>query len=351
MRFLPFTLLALPAVLAAQDVERFELRDEHVAVYNLAGEAAIEPGDGAAVVVEIRRGGRDARQLRIEHGPIEDRGTVRVIYPDDDVHYDAPHGWGGFSTDLYVRDDGTFSDRHWSRDRRERGRRVRISARGGGLDAHADLRVRVPRGRRVALYLGVGVVTVRNVDGALRVDGHATPVTASGTRGELVVDVGSGEVGVTDAEGTVDVDTGSGSVTVRTVRGDVLRVDTGSGGVDVTAVTVRRLDIDTGSGSVRVGDASAESVLIDTGSGSVTAAFSGTADDVEIDTGSGSVTLTLPASFGATVDLETGSGGIDLDFPVRVRRVERDHVVGTIGDGRGRLKVDTGSGRIVVKQG
>lgn len=343
--------LAIPAALAAQDVERFELRDDHVAIYNLAGTVAIAPGSGAAVVVEVRRGGADARRLTVEHGPLDGRGTLRILYPDDAVRYDPPGGRGDFQTDLRVRDDGTFSDRHWTRDRGDRGRRVRITSRSDGMEAHADLRILVPAGRRVALYLGAGAVTVRDVNGALRVDGHATPVTASGTRGELVVDVGSGQVEVTDAEGTVDIDTGSGGVTVRNVRGDVLRVDTGSGGVDATAVTVRRLEVDTGSGRVRVAGARAESVLIDTGSGSVDAELSGSPNDVEIDTGSGSVTLTLPAGYGATVDLETGSGGIELDFPVQVRRVERDHVVGTIGDGRGRLKVDTGSGRIVVKRG
>lgn len=348
MRLLSLILLAVPAVLAAQ-VERFELRDDHVAVYNLAGTAAVEPGGGGAVVVEVRRGGADARRLTVEHGPLDGRGTLRVRYPDDRIRYDPADASGGFQTELRVRDDGTFGDGHWTRDRGERGRRVRIASRGGGMDAYADLRILVPAGRRVALYLGAGAVTVRNVNGVLRVDGHATPVTATGTRGELVVDVGSGRVEVTDAEGTVDIDTGSGGVTVRNVRGDVLRVDTGSGGVDATAVRVRRLEVDTGSGRVRVAEATAESVQIDTGSGTVDAELSGAVNAIDIDTGSGGVTLTLPADFGASVDLETGSGGIDLDFPVRVHRVERDHVVGTIGDGAGRLKIDTGSGRIVVK--
>ena len=68
--------------------------------------------------------------------------------------------------------------------------------------------------------------------------------------------------------------------------------------------------------------------------------------DLDIDTGSGSVTVWLPEGVGAQVDLETGSGGIDLDFPVQIRRVERDHVEGSIGDGEGRIRIETGSGRV-----
>jgi hypothetical protein len=31
---------------------------------------------------------------------------------------------------------------------------------------------------------------------------------------------------------------------------------------------------------------------------------------------------------------------------VSVRRLESDHVIGTIGDGKGRLRIDTGSGSV-----
>jgi hypothetical protein len=47
------------------------------------------------------------------------------------------------------------------------------------------------------------------------------------------------------------------------------------------------------------------------------------------------------------VDIETGSGGIDLGgVPVTVTRMENDHLTGKIGDGRGRMKIETGSGGV-----
>jgi hypothetical protein len=48
------------------------------------------------------------------------------------------------------------------------------------------------------------------------------------------------------------------------------------------------------------------------------------------------------------VDLETSSGSFDFDFPLQVMGLERDHVRGELGDGRGRLAVDTGSGSIRI---
>jgi lia operon protein LiaG len=72
--------------------------------------------------------------------------------------------------------------------------------------------------------------------------------------------------------------------------------------------------------------------------------------EVVIDTGSGSATLTLPADLDATVELETSSGDISVDFPVEIGRWEQDEVRGTIGTGRGKIHVDTGSGNITIRK-
>lgn len=342
--------LALASPLAAQQSERFELRGTDVAIYNLAGDVTIEPGSGAAVVVELRRGGSDASRLTVERGPIDGRETLRVLYPGNAIVYrrDRDHR---ASTRLWVRDDGTFGDARGDHDPRGRGRRVHIDDSGSGLEAYADLRITVPAGRTVAVFIAVGGATATNVRGNLHIDGHALPVSASGIRGRLSVDLGSGSARVTDVEGDVDVDTGSGQVDVSDVRGPRLRVDTGSGSVTASRVAVRNLDIDTGSGSITVSDAAAEEIVLDTGSGSVRLELTSNARNVTIDTGSGSVVLTVPESFGAEVAIETGSGGIDLEVPLEVRHMERRAVSGRIGDGSGRLVIDTGSGSVVIRRG
>lgn len=46
------------------------------------------------------------------------------------------------------------------------------------------------------------------------------------------------------------------------------------------------------------------------------------------------------------VDIETGSGGIDTDFALTVNRYERRHIAGKIGDGRGRIRIESGSGGV-----
>ena len=334
-------LVAVPA--AAQ--ERFNVGGDEVAIYNLAGEVTVVGSSGGSVSVEVRRGGRDGNELDVQVGEIDGRQTLRVIYPSDRVSYD-PGGWGG-NTTLRVRSDGTWGgDGGWL----SRGERVRVSNRGGGLEAHADLRISVPRGQRVAVNQAVGRIVAENVDGRIYLDTHSGDVEARTMTGTLNIDTGSGSAVVVGMDGDLGVDTGSGSVRVADVTGDDVGIDTGSGSVEAEGVAARRVLIDTGSGGIQLRRSSARDVRLDTGSGSVTAELAGEIDRLLVDTGSGSVTLYLPEDLDARLDIETGSGGIDVDFPVMVTRRARDELHGTIGEGRGSIEVDTGSGGVRIRR-
>jgi lia operon protein LiaG len=49
--------------------------------------------------------------------------------------------------------------------------------------------------------------------------------------------------------------------------------------------------------------------------------------------------------------MDTASGDIDTDFPLAVTRTARDHLQGTVGDGKGKISVETGSGEIRLLKG
>jgi lia operon protein LiaG len=341
--------LFAPGLAVSQQPERHTISGDNVAVYNLVGVTRIEGGSGSGVVVELTRGGRDLDKLRVETGPVRGRETLRVIYPDDDIVYRGSDVDG--NTTIDVREDGTFND-HEGRRSGGGGHRVRISGSGRGLEAHADLRVVIPTGKRVAVYLAVGRVFVSNVDGDLQVAVSAADVTADRTKGSLRIDTGSGDVKVTEAAGDVTLDTGSGNVIVTGAHGRQLKLDTGSGDVTAERVEVDVLKVDTGSGNVTASGVKSPDANIDTGSGNVRLELLADIESLDVDTGSGDVTLTLPPQFGAHVDIETGSGGIELrGVSIQTTRLEREHLVGDIGDGKGRLKIETGSGGITLQRG
>ncbi|HSA56195.1 MAG TPA: DUF4097 family beta strand repeat-containing protein [Gemmatimonadaceae bacterium] len=325
--------------------ERHVLRGSDVAVYNLVGSITLEAASGSDVEVEVTRRGPDASQLRVEAGSVRGREALRVLYPADRIVFrDESRGnrWFGDSrTSLSVNDDGTFGDGSGRGDRR-----VEIRTSGSGLEAHADVRVRLPRNGRIAIHLGAGHAAVTNVEGDIVVDVGAASVTTRGTRGRLFLDTGSGDVSVTDAVGEVTLDSGSGEVEMSGVRGELIELDTGSGSVRASDVSARVLRVDTGSGRVALRGVSSPDIRLDTGSGSVELLLTSDVEQLSIDSGSGGITLGVPESLGAMLSVETGSGGVDFDFPVTVTQRGRGRVTGQIGDGRGRIDIETGSGSV-----
>jgi len=331
----PFALDVAPA-----QAQEHRVSGTEVAVYNLAGEVEVVRGGGSDVVVEVTRGGSDASQLDVAISEINGRQTLRVIYPADEIVY-GELGRGSKST-VRVRDDGTFFGGSGG------GREVEIRGSGGGLEAWADLRISVPAGKDVAVYQAVGSIGAQDVVSDLRLDTGSGGIRAEGIGGNLHVDTGSGSVSVRDVEGNVLIDTGSGGVEVWNVTGAELHVDTGSGTIEGGNLTSGSMIMDTGSGGVSLAEVSCPDIYVDTGSGSVELALLADVDMLEIDTGSGGVVLYIPEGLGGELEIDVGSGGIDVDVAVDVERARRSYFLGTIGDGRGTIEIDTGAGGVRV---
>lgn len=331
--------LALPVILPSQQLERVALEGREVAIYNIAGRLRVEGGGGDRVVVEVTRGGRDAGRLKLESGPVRGRTALRVIYPSDRIYYSGM-GWSGRSS-FSIGDDGTFGDNGRS-DRH----RVEVSSRDEGLDAHADLHVIVPKGKVLYLRQGIGETTIENVEGQLNVDVSASRTRISHIRGSLSLDSGSGGVEVSDVTGDFILDSGSGGASVDGIRGGKLQMDVGSGSLRGRSIDVTDFRADVGSGGVKLSAVKTPTLHLDSGSGSTEVELLSSPDDVSIEAGSGGVTLRLPAATSAALDIETGSGSIDTDFDVKLTKMERRALRGTIGSGKGRIRIESGSGSV-----
>jgi lia operon protein LiaG len=94
-------------------------------------------------------------------------------------------------------------------------------------------------------------------------------------------------------------------------------------------------------------------VTLETGSGTVRTDLRTDLKSLSVETGSGDVAVTAPATLDAEVEIETSSGDIESEFPLQVTRHARDHLVGRIGSGKGRIAVETGSGdvRLIKRPG
>jgi DUF4097 and DUF4098 domain-containing protein YvlB len=73
-------------------------------------------------------------------------------------------------------------------------------------------------------------------------------------------------------------------------------------------------------------------------------------ESLRIDSGSGGITLGIPETLGAQLRIDTGSGGIDTDIPVQIQKAERNYLSGSIGDGKGEIIIETGSGGVRLRR-
>src|ERR1035437_3382267 len=174
---------ALAVHSASAQTERRALSGSSVAIYDLAGRVSVEQGSGSEIVVEITRGGHDAKKLTIDVGELSGRNTLRVRYPDDDIVYPDLGRW--LNSEFRIHNDGTWGDegRGDSRDRDDRrsgdGHRVRITGDGRGTEAWADLKILVPAGKDVAVFIGVGALGATRVTSDLRLSASSARVTVN----------------------------------------------------------------------------------------------------------------------------------------------------------------------------
>ncbi len=382
MRTLFVSALAIALVqgVSAQESERFSLTGNHIAVFTLAGEVRVERGTGSAVVVEVLRGGEDSDRLSVKTGQMDDWRTLRVIFPSDRIVYPRLGKWS--RSNFNVNEDGTFGGSIMRATLDESGfhnqkgfhidvggrAEVRVSGSGSGLKAWADLRVLVPAGQTVAIHLGVGKVNVANVNGEVRIDARSGSVSATAVDGGLLVATGSGSVTVDGARGHVRIDTGSGGVQASNLENGTVILATGSGSIEGSNINSLAASMQTGSGSIRLDGVAApefkvttgsggitaravkaRDLALETGSGSITLELLSDVRNARIDTGSGGVTLAVPRELGAELIVDTGSGGISTDIPIQITQRKRSHLRGKIGDGDGRIEIDTGSGGVRLR--
>jgi hypothetical protein len=139
---------------------------------------------------------------------------------------------------------------------------------------------------------------------------------------------------------SIQLDCGSGKVGLTGVRGSDLTINAGSGAVTGVDVDVNGLSAATGSGPLRIDNLRADRISVDNGSGDVSLDLQSDVTALEIDAGSGDVTLTCPKALGASFIVEAGRG-IAIEPPHEVVYQESHFIRGRIGDGRGRIHVDS----------
>ena len=355
-----FAILALAAIpaTAAGEVQkqlRLELSADPAAAFaveNLAGTMRVVPGSGRTVVAvaTVHAESEEAAALMKFEQVTDNEGrpALRVRYPIErygTIRYPGPDKSNTPSWMQWLGENNNRLDYD--------GHRVRVTSNSGTL-LYADVEVQVPSRQGEAVFKNhIGRLEGKDLEGTLRFDTGSGDIELQHVRGTLRADTGSGDLKVTDAGGTLSCDTGSGDCIIERFSGDRIDCDVGSGDIVVKSGSAGRIDLDTGSGDVSLRDIEAEEISTDTGSGDVLIeCASDRLRKLSTNTGSGDVTLRLgpDASFEAHAD--QGSGDLVSRYADAQPIAEGRTVVGyRRGDGRTRIRVETGSGDLVIEPG
>lgn len=349
---IPPSLALITAAALAQETalsgQRVTTSDRRIEIYDAVGTVTLHHGGGAAAAITATTQGADGSRIRLETDEDGGRFRFRVVFPDVEA-IAAPEDGRDGNTTLDLRSDGTFGG---NEGRHGFGGRVRIGG-SRGLRAYANIEIDVPDGRDVVVHVAVGKAAADGVNGTVKLDTWSADAEATNVSGDWLLDTGSGSATIRGLRsGSVRLDTGSGDGVASDVAGDLLDIDTGSGDAEATNVQVARFRFDTGSGNVRATRVKASRGGVDTGSGNVDLAYAeGPIDDLSIDTGSGHVDLALPQQADVRLTIDTSNDEVMLQRQggIYERRSSDDGSVIRFGDGRGRVKIDTGSGRVTIR--
>jgi len=148
---------------------------------------------------------------------------------------------------------------------------------------------------------------------------------------------------------------GSGRVAVTywiTVPRDIdLQVETVNGDIKAQEIS-GRADLETTNGGVDVTDA-AGSVSVETTNGRIAISLKqvNRGESMQFETTNGSIVSEFPQDFSATLSASTTNGRINCDFPLTMQSAyERTSLEGRIGEGGGKLTLETTNGSISIRR-
>ncbi len=200
-----------------------------------------------------------------------------------------------------------------------------------------------------------GSVRARNVQGSADLSSSYGSVTCERfSGGDLTLKTSSGKIDVSDATfGRCDAATSYGSVSGRSLRGEAIRFRSSSGSIELADGTADAIDLSTSYGRVAARQIAVGELRATSGSGSLDIVC---ADDcppelkAHVKSSYGSVQFTAPPAFSGRVFLGTNHGSVRTDRPVTVSgQIGKTKIEGTIGEGRGDLRIETSSGSITLR--
>lgn len=210
-------------------------------------------------------------------------------------------------------------------------------------------------GDSIRLKSSSGDITAENVRGSADFDTAYGSITCRDfSDGDLDLDTKSGKITLINVSaGDCDAHTAYGGIHVEGLSADSVTLDSGSGGIDVTGTSAETTNLSTAYGRIGCRDITTSNLTAKSASGNIEIACAQSAPaDMTASgiTSYGSIEFAAPPAFSGQVDLATSYGSIKTEIPITIAgELTKKKLSGKIGDGNGKLRLETKSGSVTLR--
>jgi len=197
-----------------------------------------------------------------------------------------------------------------------------------------------------------GSITAEIIKGSAQLTTSYGSITCTGmSDGDVILKTSSGKIKLSNASfGDCDAHTSYGSIVSGELKGKSIKLHSGSGSINMTESSADTASLSTSYGRITCRQITTNDITARSGSGNLDIACSdSTPTEIVADlvTSYGSIDFTAPQNFAGQVDLSTSYGSIRTGRPITINgEISKKNLKGTIGEGNGKLHIQTSSGSI-----
>ena len=221
--------------------------------------------------------------------------------------------------------------------------------------AYGSVTCRHISGDNIRLKSSSGSITAEDIQGPAHLETAYGAVTCKEfSGGDITLKTSSGKITLLKASfGDCDLQTSYGSITTDGITGNLIKLHSSSGSITVKEASAKTADISTSYGRINCQQITANEIAAKSGSGNIDIVCSQKAPAEIIAsavTAYGSIQFVTPPDFAGQVELSTSYGSVKTDLPIMITgEVSKKKLAGTVGQGKGKLRLETRSGSIKLK--
>lgn len=221
--------------------------------------------------------------------------------------------------------------------------------------AYGSVTCRDISGDNIRLKSSSGSITAENIAGPAHIETAYGSVTCKDfSGGDVMLKTSSGKITLLKASfGDCGLQTSYGSISTDGLKGNSIKLHSASGSITVKQASAKTADISTSYGRINCQQITANEIAAKSGSGNIDIVCSDKTPAEIIAsavTAYGSIEFTAPPNFAGQVELSTSYGSVRTDLPIMITgEVSKKKLAGTVGEGKGKLRLESRSGSIKLK--